>query len=63
MFLLTTVYADQPIPTSQPDYILTDAHSEKTEKTEEESSGIPEDSVLNLIPANTIGCNLLSESF
>ena len=62
--LLTTVYADQPIPIGQPDYILTDAHSKKPEKTEEESTGIPEDSVLNLIPENAIGviyCPSLSE--
>ncbi len=62
--LLTTVYADQPNPIGQSDYILTDAHSQKTEETEEESTGIPEDSVLNLIPENAIGviyCPSLAE--
>lgn len=62
--LLATVYADQPIPVDQPDYILTDGHLEETEETEEEATGIPEDSVLNLIPENAIGviyCPSLSE--
>ncbi len=62
--LLTTAYADQPNPVGQPDYILTDAHSEKPETTEEQSTGIPEDSVLNLIPENAMGviyCPSLAE--
>lgn len=59
--LLTNIYADHPNIADQSDYILTDSH---VEKTEEESKGIPEDSVLNLIPENAIGiiyCPSLSE--
>lgn len=58
---LTNIYADHPNIADQSDYILTDSH---VEKTEEESKGIPEDSVLNLIPENTLGiiyCPSLSE--
>ena len=59
--LLTTLYAAQPLTADQPDYVFTDSH---VEKTEEESTAIPKDSVLNLIPEDVLGiiyCPSLSE--
>ncbi len=59
--LLTNIYADHPNTADQSDYFLIDSHAEKNEA---EFKGIPEDSVLNLIPENALGiiyCPSLSE--